>query len=323
MSGVLVIAETRRGELRDVSFELIGAATALAAEGAGPVRVAVIASDPARFAAALSSPGVDEVLTVSSPLENFEAHVQAHAVSALIAAIEPAIVLAGHTVDSMGFAAAVAAERDLGFASDVTAIAWNGGAPAAQRGVFGDRLLASVDFPGRATVMALLRPGAVIAAERGGGGAAVRDAEILLEPSLARTEHLGFEEPTAGDVDITTADFLLAIGRGVEEESDVEKMQELADAIGATLVCSRPLVDAGLLPAARQVGQSGRTVAPKVYLSLGISGAVQHVMGMKNADTIIAVNSDPGAPIFGVAGYGVVADLHDVAAELAGQFARS
>lgn len=323
MSGVLVIAEVRRGELREVSFELIGAATALAAEGAGPVRVAVIAADPGRFAAALSSPGVDEVLTITSPLENFEAHVQERAVCELIAATEPSIVVAGHTVDSMGFAAAVAAQRDLGFASDVTAITWNAGAPAAERGVFGDRLIASLDFPDRPSVIVLLRPGTFLAAPSGGGTAVVRDAGIMLEPSLARTEHLGFEEPSAGDVDITTADFLLAIGRGVEEESDVEKMQELADAIGATLVSSRPLVDAGWLPAARQVGQSGRTVAPKVYLALGISGAVQHIMGMKGADTIIAVNSDPGAPIFGVAGYGVVADLHDIADELAEQFTQS
>ena len=291
MSGVLVIAEVRRGELREVSFELIGAATALAAEGAGPGG-SRHRSGPGALRRRAQQPGVDEVLTITSPLENFEAHVQERAVCELIAATEPSIVVAGHTVDSMGFAAAVAAQRDLGFASDVTAITWNAGAPAAERGVFGDRLIASLDFPDRPSVIVLLRPGTFLAAPSGGGTAVVRDAGIMLEPSLARTEHLGFEEPSAGDVDITTADFLLAIGRGVEEETDVEKMQELADAIGATLVSSRPLVDAGWLPAARQVGRVGQhTVAPKVYVALGISGAVEHIMGMKGADTIIAVNS--------------------------------
>jgi electron transfer flavoprotein alpha subunit len=321
MSGILVIAEVRRGELREVTFELIGAAASLAADGAGQVRVAVVAPDPERLAQSLDCPGVDEILTVRSPLENFEAHLQAAAVSGLIRATAPAVVLAGHTIDSMGFAAAVAATHELGFATDVTALRWTAGKTVAERGVYGDRLIASIGFPGRDTVMVLLRPGVFPTVTRGSGGAAIRDPGVVLDPAEARTKHLGFEEPAAGDVDITKADFLLAIGRGVEDEADVKRMEELAEAIGATLASSRPLVDAGWLPSARQVGQSGRTVAPKVYLAMGISGAVQHIMGMKNAETIIAVNSDPNAPIFGVAGYGAVAVLRDVADELAGQFA--
>jgi electron transfer flavoprotein alpha subunit len=135
-----------------------------------------------------------------------------------------------------------------------------------------------------------------------------------------RAEHLGFREVEAGDVDITTADFLLSVGRGIEDKDALPQFEELADKMGATLSVSRPLVDAGWVSNARQVGQSGKTVKPKLYLALGISGAVQHLAGMQNAETIIAVNTDPEAPIFRVAHYGAVADLFDVADELAEQF---
>src|SRR6185503_12245042 len=131
-----------------------------------------------------------------------------------------------------------------------------------------------------------------------------------------RSEHLGFREVEAGDVDITKAEFLLSIGRGIEDKDAIPQFEELADKLGATLSVSRPLVDAGWMSNARQVGQSGKTVKPKVYLALGISGAVQHLAGMQKADTIIAVNSDPEAPIFSVAHYGAVADLFDVADQL-------
>ena len=131
---------------------------------------------------------------------------------------------------------------------------------------------------------------------------------------------MGFREVETADVDITKAEFLLSIGRGIEDKDAIEQFEELAEKMGATLSVSRPLVDAGWVSNARQVGQSGKTVKPKVYLALGISGAGQHLAGMQTAETIIAVNTDPEAPIFGVAHYGAVADLFDVADELAEQF---
>ena len=133
---------------------------------------------------------------------------------------------------------------------------------------------------------------------------------------VARTEHVSFQEAAGGDVDITKAEFLLSIGRGVEDKDNIPRFEALAEKLGATLSSSRPLVDAGWMPSALQVGQSGKTVKPRVYLALGISGAVQHLAGMRSADTIIAVNTDPEAPIFGVAHYGAVADLFEVADEL-------
>jgi electron transfer flavoprotein alpha subunit len=147
-----------------------------------------------------------------------------------------------------------------------------------------------------------------------GGGAARSETEMALPASRAR--HVEFVEAPAADVDITAADFLLSIGRGIGEREHIERFAKLAQKMGAVLSVSRPIVDAGWAPSARQVGQSGKTVKPKVYLALGISGAVQHLAGMKASGTIIAVNTDPEAAIFGVAHYGAVTDLFDVADEL-------
>lgn len=313
MSGVLVIAETRRGRLRDVSLELIEAAREIKDAAGGALTVAVVDADPGRFAGALNVAGVDEVVTVAAPTEHFEAHVAERAVAALIADLDPALVLAGHTIDALGWAPALAATGGLGFASDVTRIAWEDG-PVAVRGAYGDKLQAELDFPGRARTLLLLRAGAHAPAD-GAGGAQVRALAVELGDA-ARSDHVEFVEAAGGDVDIATADFLLSIGRGVEQQDDLPQFEQLAERMGATLSVSRPLVDAGWTSSARQVGQSGKTVKPRVYLALGISGAVQHLAGMRNADTIIAVNTDAEAPIFGVAHFGAVADLFDVADEL-------
>jgi electron transfer flavoprotein alpha subunit len=315
MSGVLAIAESRRGELRDVSLELIGAGLGIKGEAGGRLAVAAIGAGAGEHVAALGAEGVDEVLTVDAPGENFEAHVHAGALEALIEQERPALVLLGHTIDSLGFGPAVAARGGLGFASDVTRLAWDGG-PVATRGGYGGKVEVELDFPGKECVLMMLRAGAFPAAQ-GSVSPPTRAVEVRAEP---QTEHLGFRDVETGDVDITKAEFLLSIGRGIEDKDTLPQFEELADKMGATLSVSRPLVDAGWVPNARQVGQSGKTVKPKVYLALGISGAVQHLAGMQTAETIIAVNTDPEAPIFSVADYGVVADLFDVADELADQF---
>jgi electron transfer flavoprotein alpha subunit len=315
VSGVLVIAESRRGELREVSLELIGAGLAVKDEAGGRLAVAAIGAGAAGHAESLGAEGVDEVLTVDSPTEDFEPHVHAAALDALIEQERPALVLLGHTIDSLGFGPAVAARRGLGFASDVIRLAWDGG-PVAARGGYGGKVEVELDFPGKDCVVLMLRAGAFAPAE-GSGGPPTRTVDAQAEP---QTEHLGFREVETADVDITKAEFLLSVGRGIEDKDALPQFEELAEKMGATLSVSRPLVDAGWVPNARQVGQSGKTVKPKVYLALGISGAVQHLAGMQTADTIIAVNTDPEAPIFGIAHYGAVADLFDVADELAEQF---
>ena len=314
MSGILVLAETRRGELREVSLELVSAAREVKEAAGGRLAVAVIGADAERFAGDLAADGVDEVLTIVAPVAHFEAHVWQRALESLIDSEQPALVLAGHTIDSLGFAPAVAARAGLGFASDVTAISW-ADEPRARRGAYGDKLQAELEFPGKACTLLTVRPGIFPVASLGGGSVPARPVPIDLD-GVARTEHVEFVEAGAGDVDITKADFLLSIGRGIEDKDSIPRFENLADRLGATLSVSRPLVDAGWMPSARQVGQSGKTVKPRVYLALGISGAVQHLAGMRNADTIIAVNTDPEAPIFGVAHYGAVVDLFEVVGEL-------
>jgi electron transfer flavoprotein alpha subunit len=314
MSGILVLAETRRGELRDVSLELVSAALEVKEPAGGRLAVAVIGSHADRFAGDLAAEGVDEVLTVSAPAGQFEPHVWQRALQELTETEQPALVLLGHTIDSLGFAPAVAAHLALGFASDVTAILWSDG-PRALRGAYGDKLVAELEFPGKACTLLTVRPGIFPVAAAGSGPAPARAVSIDLD-GAARTEHVEYLEVAAGDVDITKAEFLLSIGRGIEDKDNIPRFEQLAEKFGATLSVSRPIVDAGWMPSARQVGQSGKTVKPRVYLALGISGAVQHLAGMRTADTIIAVNTDPEAPIFGVAHYGAVADLFEVADEL-------
>jgi electron transfer flavoprotein alpha subunit len=322
VSGVLVLAETSGGELRATSLELIAAGRALSEQGAGTLAVALVGGDAEACADALDVTGVQEIVLVPCPCEHFEAHVWQAALEALIEERRPAVVLAGHTVDSLGFAAAVAARARHGFASDVNDVRWDERGLRATRGAYAERLVAELDFPQKQTVVVLLRAGAfepADAAVPGGAGAARTRFEVDLG-GRARTERVELREPPRGDVDITKADFLLSIGRGVEDSERIPELDDLATSMGATLSASRPLVDAGWVPSARQVGQSGRTVAPRVYLALGISGAVQHLAGMSKAKTIIAVNCDPQAPIFAVAHYGAVADLFEVAAELQRQF---
>ncbi len=306
---VLVVAEHLQGRVRDVTLELIAAARELT----GPVTVAVIARDPSSLVEAVSVEGVDEVVAVPVEQEEFENDVYQAAVEALIGERRPRVTLLGFTVNSMGYAPAVAAKLGLGFASDVFALREEEGAPVATRAFYAGKVHAEVDFPGKEGVLLLLRPTVWAPAQ---GKASPSVTELRLDATRSRARHTGFLEQPKGDVDITAADFLLSLGRGVGDKEEIPRFQRLAEKMGAVLAVSRPLVDAGWVPSARQVGQSGKTVKAKVYLALGISGAVQHLAGIKGCGTIIAVNTDPEAAIFGAAHYGAVADLHEVADEL-------
>jgi electron transfer flavoprotein alpha subunit len=305
---VLVVAEHLRGEVRPVTLELVTAAKELG----GPVAVAVIAKDPGSIADSVNVEGVDEILAVAVDQEEFENDVYQQALEQLLSERDFDVVLLGFTVNSMGYGPALAAKLRLGFASDVFVVRDEGGL-VATRAFYGSKVQAEVEFPGHDRVLLLLRPTAWPPAE-GSGSASTTDVSVSISGSRARHEE--FVDVATGDVDITTADLLLSIGRGIGDKENVPQFEELAGKMGATLSVSRPLVDQGWLPSSRQVGQSGKTVKPKVYLALGISGAVQHLAGMKTSSTIIAVNSDPEAAIFNVAHYGAVADLFEVAEEL-------
>ena len=303
---VRVIAEHLQGQVRDVTYELVTAARTLG----GPVTVAVIGPE----ALDVNREGVDEIVHVSVEQAEFENDVFQRALERLIEERQPQAVLLGFTVNSMGYAAAVAAKLGLGFASDVFAVSRDGDAIVATRAFYGSKVHAELEFPAGKPVLLLLRPTVWPAAE---GSGSPTSSRLELGAVASRARHVEFREAEQGDVDITTAGFLLSIGRGIGERDNIAMFEELADKLGATLAVSRPIVDAGWMPNARQVGQSGKTVKPKVYLAFGISGAVQHLAGMKTSETIIAVNTDPEAAIFEVAHYGAVTDLFDVAEELA------
>jgi electron transfer flavoprotein alpha subunit len=305
---VLVVAEHLEGRVRDVTYELVSAARTLGA----PVTVAVIGDDPASLD--VSREGVDEVVRVQVAQSEFENDVYQAALESLLAERKPEAVLLGFTVNSMGYGGAVAAKLGLGFASDVFAVSREGDALVATRAFYGSKAHGELEFPAGKPVLLLLRPTVWPPAAPGGSPTV---SEHTLGPVESRARHRELREAEKGDVDISTADFLLSIGRGIGAQENIAMFEELAEKIGATLAVSRPIVDAGWVSNARQVGQSGKTVKPKVYLAFGISGAVQHLAGMKTSETIIAVNTDPDAAIFDVAHYGAVADLFDVAEELA------
>ena len=305
---VLVVAEHGRGRVREITYELITAGRALGS----PLAVLVIGRDPA--ALDLNRAGVDELIQVRVAEEEFENDVYQRVLEAVVAERHPAVILLGFTVNSIGYGPAVAAKLGLGFASDVFAVGGEDGSLHATRAFYGSKVHAELEFPEKDCVMLLLRPTVWPAAEAGAAPPAVTSMRVDLPPSRAR--HRQFVDQPRADVDITAADFLLAIGRGVGDREKIPAFERLAARLGATLAVSRPLVDAGWMPGSRQVGQSGKTVKPKVYLAMGISGAVQHLNGMKASGTIIAVNTDPEAAIFGTAHYGAVADLFEVAEEL-------
>ena len=305
---VLVVAEHLRGQVRDITYELMAAGLELG----GPVAVAAIGSDPG--ALDLKRAGVEEIVHVRVAQEDFEGDIYQQAVEALIAERRPDHVLVGFTVNSLGYAPAIAAKLGLGFASDVFAVRRDGGTTVATRAFYGSKVHAELEFPGERGVILMLRP--TIWPQAEGAASAPRVSELKVTIAASRARHKEFLELPKTDVDITGADFLLAIGRGIGDKENIPLFERLSEKMAATLASSRPLVDAGWMPSSRQVGQSGKTVKPKVYLAMGISGAVQHLAGMKTSGTIIAVNKDPEAALFNTAHYGAVADLFEVAKEL-------
>jgi electron transfer flavoprotein alpha subunit len=314
--GVLIIAEHRRGELRPVTFELIGAAQASARR---PVTVAVISDDPAKLTNSFKVAGVDAIVTVTVTAHEFEPDTYEAVVRALIEARKPELVLVPHSIDSFGYVAALAARGGYGFATDVFRFEYQDGNLIATRGGYGQKVNVEVDFPGRDVVVLALR-GNVFKPLEGTASPAIMDFPVpAIRSRVVSREFI--EMSSADDVDMTTAEFILAVGRGIGEQANVEQFRELAEKIGATLGCSRPIADAGWLPKSRQIGQSGKTAsACKLYVAMGISGAIQHLAGMKHVSTIVAVNADPNASIFSIARYGIVGDIFEISDALREHF---
>jgi len=308
VSDVLAVAEHRRGKLRPVSYELLTAGRELAVGMDGELHVAVVGGDVEAFADDLDREGVGTIHTVADG-EDFNHDVTVEAIAALWADVEPSYLLAPNSVDALDSVPALAQRLDLPLVTDVTEISCTSGLTVT-REQYGSKVETTVEVAGESAAITV-RPGEWPRAD-GTGGAAIDQFDHAPDEAAIRSTVRGFQEVGSGDVDVTEADFLVAIGRGIEEEENLELVERLVEVTGATLAASRPIVDNEWLPKNRQVGQSGATVTPDVYLAIGISGAVQHVAGMKGADTIVAINTDPDAPIFDVADYGIVADLFEV-----------
>ena len=312
---VLAVAEHRRGSLRDVSFEVATAGREVADATGGELHLAVIGGDVDAFAEELNREGVEAIHTVDHG-EEFNHDVYAQALTALHGAVDPAVLLMPNSVNGLDYAPAVANRLDLPLVTDCVGLAVDGGL-VATREMYGSKVetTAEVDLP----VAVTIRPAEWPAAE-GVGDASIEAFDAEIDEDAIGSTVTGYEEVAGGDVDISEADVLVSIGRGIGEEDNLDLIFDLAEAMDATVSSSRPIVDSGWLPKNRQVGQSGKTVTPDVYVAIGISGAVQHVAGMKGSDTIVAINTDPNAPIFDIADYGVVGDLFDVVPALIDEF---
>ncbi len=309
---VLAVTEHRRGELRDVSFEIVTAGRELASELGTELELAVIGGDVDDFADRLNLDGVGTIYTVEEG-EEFNHGVYTQAIEQLYAETEPTALLLPNTVNGLDYAPAVAGRLDLPLVTDVIGV--EGEDPLeVTREQYGGKVETTYDIDADSYAITI-RPAEWPAAE-GAGEAAIEAFEADIDEDAIGATVTGFQEVSGGDVDISEADVLVSIGRGIEEEENIPLVEALADALGATLSSSRPIVDNGWLPKNRQVGQSGKVVTPDVYIAIGISGAVQHVAGMKGADTIVAINTDPNAPIYDIADYGIVDDLFDVVPEL-------
>ncbi|SFB79989.1 electron transfer flavoprotein alpha subunit apoprotein [Halobiforma haloterrestris] len=316
MTDVLVVADHRRGDLRDVSYELVTAGRELADETGGDLHVAVISGTVDEFADKLNREGVDAVHTVDYG-EEFNHGVYTQATTQLYDELAPQYVLTPNSVNGLDYAPAVANELDLPIVTDTVALETDGETLTATREMYGGKVETTTELEGPAVVT--IR-GAEWPAAEGTGDAAIEAFDADIDEDALGTTVNGFEEVGGGDVDISEADVLVSVGRGIEEEENLEIIEELADALDATVSASRPIVDNGWLPKNRQVGQSGKVVTPDVYIAIGISGAVQHVAGMKGSDTIVAINTDPNAPIMDIADYAITDDLFDVVPALTEEF---
>jgi electron transfer flavoprotein alpha subunit len=305
---VLAVAEHRQGELRPVSYELLTVGRELADAIGGQLHVAVISGDVDDFAAKLNRTGVDKIHTVSKG-EEFNHDVYAAAVADLHDGIDTDVLLMPHSVNSLDYVPAVAESLGTALVTDVVDIDGDDGF-AVTREMYGSKVETTIDVRADSYVLTV-RSGEWTPAT-GDGDATVVSRDIEVSDEAIGSTVTGFVEEGGGDVDITDADVLVSIGRGIDEEENLDLIFELADTLDATVSSSRPIVDNGWLPKNRQVGQSGKVVTPDVYLAIGISGAVQHVAGMKSAENIVAINTDPNAPIFDIADYGIVADLFDL-----------
>jgi electron transfer flavoprotein alpha subunit len=313
---ILVVTEQRQGKWNNTSFETLAAAQQIAAAASGTISAVVIGKGVAALAEEVAAKNVAELLLVEHDLvENYTPDGYCVALKQVVEAAKPDLVLFPHTYQVRDFAPKLAALLGKGMVGDCVGFRNEGGKLVFVRQMFQGKTAADVTFTGTAPWFASFQSGAFRAdllAAHPSGKAPVNAIKVEVKPEQIRTKPLELFKEAKSAVDLTQAPLIVAIGRGIKAPENIPQAEALAKAIGGEIAASRPICDEGWLPMERQIGSSGQTVAPKLYLALGISGAIQHVVGMKGARTIVAVNKDQNAPIFEIADYGVVADIFEV-----------
>jgi len=312
---ILVFAEHQGGKLSRPTWEALAAGQHLAQSVGTTVTAVLFGSNLASLAAGLAAAAVKEVLTVDSPLlAEYTADGYALALRAVIEQQKPRFVVFSHTYQVRDFAPKLAAALDRGLVSDCLSYRNEEGKLIFVRQVFQGKYCADVELVGEAPYFVSFQAAAFRedSAQRGASAAPITPVAVELAADAVRAKPGERFREAKQAVDLTQAELIVSVGRGIKAPENVALAQKLADALGAELGASRPICDNGWLPMDRQIGSSGQTVAPKLYVALGISGAIQHMVGMKGSNTVVAINKDKEAPIFEVATYGIVGDLFEI-----------
>jgi electron transfer flavoprotein alpha subunit len=314
---ILAVMEQRGGEWNRMSFETLAAAQQLAKELNTTASAAVLGQGIAGLAGELASKQLDKVYVVEHDLlKDYTPDAYTAALRQLIGQVKPSIVIFPHTYQVRDFLPKLATALDRVAVSDVVSHRVENGQVILVRQLFQGKVNADVRWASDGPNFASLQAGAYRADQLAEGSAPVENLSVQLAAGDIRTKPLDLFRESQRAVDLGAAEIIVSVGRGIKEADNIPLVQQLADALGAELAASRPICDAGWLPMERQVGSSGQTVAPKMYLAIGISGAIQHLVGMKGSRTVVAINKDPNAPIFEIADYGIVGDLFQVIPEL-------
>jgi electron transfer flavoprotein alpha subunit len=310
---IWVFAEQHDGKVQEVAYELLSTGRRLAQERGCQLAAVVLGHNIKDAASLLIASGADTVYIVDQPeLAQYEADVYADALHQLIAKYKPEVILAGATAIGRAFFAKVAVRARTGLTADCTALSIDKETYLLHqtRPAFGGNIMATIMTPNHRPQMATVRPKVfkmAVPDPKRTGKTLIETLKLI----SARTKMIKAEH-NASTLNIAEAEIIVGGGRGLKKAENMEMLAKLANLLGGVVGVSRACVDAGWATAARQVGQTGKTVCPKIYIAIGISGAIQHLEGMRASDTIIAINSDPNAPIFGVADFGVVGDLFEI-----------
>jgi electron transfer flavoprotein alpha subunit len=305
---ILILAEHLEAKLAPSTFELVEKGRELAAQSGGALRAALLGHQVGPLAQALAGYGI-EVLHADDPaLAEYTDGGYQQVVLALVGSVAPRVLLVAHTAQGYDVAPGVAGSADFPLVTNCVDVHLEGNSLVATRRLLNEKIQGDFEVSSEKPYVVTLRPGSVKPAAPALGGK-VTLVPVSIDGSKVRTKSLGLERSQVTDIDLATADIIVSAGRGIQKRENLTLIEEFATLLGGVVGASRPLTDMEWLPKTRQVGQSGKTVRPKLYVACGISGAMQHVAGMKDSELIVAINTDPSAPIFEVAHIGVVANV--------------